>query len=263
MKTYPKYDPEDIESLMLAKAFEELLPEEKVFVLKHLSSEAEYESMRMLLQESVRAFDSSRMDPPDALKHRVMNRYRAKYAPPQHSGFWMNLYLFFRNVVLKKPHFALAAASVLIFAGAYFWIIPQDSSEMAVQQELSSSGEKSQEKTAIDSRATTPEVVSEEQQTNSEFIEEDQAERESHTKAEQTEIQLEEEIPVAPPVSERSLNEEKNAGNTVQDAVQLDEMSIPSSTQYAAEVAAESPETPVSTPALVNDELIALLYTAR
>lgn len=263
MKTYPKYDPEDIESLMLAKAFDELLPEEKVFVLKHLSSEAGYESMRMLLLESVRTFESSRMDPPDALKHRVMNRYRTKHTTPQRDGFRMNLYLFFRNVVLEKPHFALAAASVLIFAGAYFWIIPQETTEMAVQHEMVEPNKSPENNNREDSKAVAPATISEQQFSN-EVSEETNVEIELNAEEERPVTPIEEVIPVTPSVSERSMNEENNAGSIVQDAVQMDALPVSSGAKYAAdEVEVESPEPPPSSPALVNNELIALLYTAR
>ena len=53
-----KYDPEDIESLMMHKTFSDLYPEERAFVLKHLDSELEYESMRNTLI-SVQSRDKS------------------------------------------------------------------------------------------------------------------------------------------------------------------------------------------------------------
>ena len=51
MKEELKYDPEDIESLLKHKAFAELYPEEKSFVLKHISNEDEYENLRSTLLE--------------------------------------------------------------------------------------------------------------------------------------------------------------------------------------------------------------------
>lgn len=49
MKKNTPYDPQDIESLMLLKSFEELYPEEREFVLQHVESMEEYEEMRKLL----------------------------------------------------------------------------------------------------------------------------------------------------------------------------------------------------------------------
>ena len=43
------YDPEDIEVLLQERTFDELLPEERAFVLRHLSGRTEYERMRALL----------------------------------------------------------------------------------------------------------------------------------------------------------------------------------------------------------------------
>jgi hypothetical protein len=52
-----KYDPEDIESLMMHKHFTELLPDEREFVLKHIDSESEYEHLRETLMQSMTAFN--------------------------------------------------------------------------------------------------------------------------------------------------------------------------------------------------------------
>ncbi|MCB0762358.1 MAG: hypothetical protein KDC12_12600 [Flavobacteriales bacterium] len=51
MNRHKKYDPEDIESLLLNKRFDELYPEEEAFVLEHLDSPDEYETMRRTLLE--------------------------------------------------------------------------------------------------------------------------------------------------------------------------------------------------------------------
>ena len=42
------YDPEDIESLLQERGYDELLEEERAFVLRHLSGREEYEAMRTL-----------------------------------------------------------------------------------------------------------------------------------------------------------------------------------------------------------------------
>ena len=51
MKPHMPYDPEDIESLMMHKSFDELYPEEREFVLRHVSGPEEYESMRRMWHE--------------------------------------------------------------------------------------------------------------------------------------------------------------------------------------------------------------------
>lgn len=65
MKRNEKYDPEDIESLMLHKQFNELYPEEKEFVLRHLDDEQAYENMRKLLLEIREIAASDDMLTPD------------------------------------------------------------------------------------------------------------------------------------------------------------------------------------------------------
>jgi hypothetical protein len=45
-----RYDPEDIEALLAERTFDELLPEERAYVLRHLSGRDEYEAMRTLLR---------------------------------------------------------------------------------------------------------------------------------------------------------------------------------------------------------------------
>lgn len=84
-----KYDPEDIESLLLHKQFHELYPEEKEFVLRHLGSPEEYESLRKTLFE-VR--DASRNDEwiePDA---RLKRDLMTEFSREKRGGFfvWLN-----------------------------------------------------------------------------------------------------------------------------------------------------------------------------
>lgn len=49
MERREQYDPEDLEQLLLERSFDELLEEERAFVLRHLSGREEYASMRSLL----------------------------------------------------------------------------------------------------------------------------------------------------------------------------------------------------------------------
>jgi hypothetical protein len=66
MKQFEKYDPEDIESLLLNKQFAELYPEEKEFVLRHISDEEQYNSMRRMLIEIREISQSDDLLTPDA-----------------------------------------------------------------------------------------------------------------------------------------------------------------------------------------------------
>ena len=49
MERHERYDPEDIESLLSERGFDELLPDERAFVLRHVNGREEYERMRALL----------------------------------------------------------------------------------------------------------------------------------------------------------------------------------------------------------------------
>ena len=62
MKRKFKYDPEDLESLLLNKRFNELYPEEKEFVLRHMDSAEEDASMRKTLLSIVEQPDKTQSD---------------------------------------------------------------------------------------------------------------------------------------------------------------------------------------------------------
>ena len=49
--TFHTYEPEDLERLMRTKAFEELLPEERDFVLRHVENSDEYKQVRQLMSQ--------------------------------------------------------------------------------------------------------------------------------------------------------------------------------------------------------------------
>lgn len=77
MKQQEKYDPEDIESLLLNKQFYELYPEERAFVLKHLEDESEYNRLRRLLLEihEIAASDDL-LTPDSSIKRHLMNEIK-------------------------------------------------------------------------------------------------------------------------------------------------------------------------------------------
>jgi hypothetical protein len=79
MKQFDKYDPEDIESLLLNKQFAELYPEEKEFVLRHLSDEEQYNSMRKMLIEIREISQSDDLLTPDAsIKKNLMAQFESE-----------------------------------------------------------------------------------------------------------------------------------------------------------------------------------------
>jgi hypothetical protein len=76
MRPFEKYDPEDIESLLITKQFAELYPEEKEFVLRHISDEEQYNSMRKMLIEIREISKSEDLLMPDAsIKKNLMAEF--------------------------------------------------------------------------------------------------------------------------------------------------------------------------------------------
>lgn len=70
------YRHEDIEALLMSKAFSELLPEEKTFVLQHVGDAAEYTSMReLLLEMHALSFDAELKDAPESLETALLHGF--------------------------------------------------------------------------------------------------------------------------------------------------------------------------------------------
>ncbi len=88
-----KYDPEDLESLLLHKRFHELYPEEKTFVLQYISSEEEYSSMRATLLKVQEVNDDGYISARPETKEHLMKLFQEE---KQTSGFklWLNTVFF-------------------------------------------------------------------------------------------------------------------------------------------------------------------------
>jgi len=84
-----KYDPEDLESLLLHKTFGELYPEEQRFVLQYIDSEEEYNSMRATLLTIQSNDDSPKISARPETKEQLLNLFSKQN---QTSGFkaWLN-----------------------------------------------------------------------------------------------------------------------------------------------------------------------------
>lgn len=89
MERHERYDPEDIESLLSERAFDELLADERAFVLRHISGRDEYERMRALLHY-VRPDERERgtIEPEDRVKRNVIATFRAQQQPQWR--IWLN-----------------------------------------------------------------------------------------------------------------------------------------------------------------------------
>ena len=89
MERREHYDPEDIEDLLQQRGFDELLDEERAYVLRHLSGREEYESMRALLRQ-VRENDNSRspIDAGEHVRQNVLQAFREQQRPQWR--IWLN-----------------------------------------------------------------------------------------------------------------------------------------------------------------------------
>jgi len=84
-----RYDPEDIEILMQERSFDELLEEERAYVLRHVSDRAEYEAMRSLLmhmRDHARDHDPIEADP--SIRANVLQAFRNEQQPQWR--IWLN-----------------------------------------------------------------------------------------------------------------------------------------------------------------------------
>lgn len=118
------YRHEDIESLLMSKAYDELLPEEKSFVMQHVSDGAEYNSLRsLLLQMHELSFDAELKDPPESLETALLH------------GFAENA----EKVRGFKQRFApwmgwAIAATVVGFCVIFFWPASEPEQTATVEQ---------------------------------------------------------------------------------------------------------------------------------
>lgn len=121
MKPQYKYDPEDIESLLLNKAFEDLYPEEKEFVLRHVETAEEYESLRKTIFELHKNTDGEDwLEPDSKLKKELL----AEFASEEKSGFriWLNSLFYQREKTWYRQPAWLALGGVCILIGLLFFV---------------------------------------------------------------------------------------------------------------------------------------------
>lgn len=112
-----RYDPEDIEGLLRDRRFDELLPEERAYVLRHLSGPEEYAAMReLLLQLHDKVDDGPGIAADPRIRERVVLAYRDQREPKLR--IWLNtLAAFFmprEGAGLWRPAMALAGLALLL-----------------------------------------------------------------------------------------------------------------------------------------------------
>lgn len=149
------YQPEDLERLLRTKEFNGLLPEERAFVLQHVSNEKEFNELKMLLG-NIESSEHEMQDPPAAVWKNLKKEFNAQ--KPSRFKVWLNI-LFpplpkwsgFRTV-----SFSLVGMAAVV--GAVIWFVPSDNNS----NQLASVQENSKDNTIPN---TTNDTVSE----NSEF----------------------------------------------------------------------------------------------
>jgi hypothetical protein len=134
MKQYSKYDPEDIESLLLHKQFNELYPEEKEFVLRHLDGVEEYESMRRMLLELKNSEGTDEWLTPDpSIKKALM----AEFARERKGRFsiWLNSLFAMPERPIYMQRGVQWSFGVALIAGAFFFLKPNGNQTLLAENQ--------------------------------------------------------------------------------------------------------------------------------
>jgi hypothetical protein len=134
MKQFSKYDPEDIESLLLHKQFNELYPEEKEFVLRHLDGVEEYESMRRMLLELKNSEGTDEWLMPDpSIKKALM----AEFARERKGRFsiWLNSLFAMPDRPFYTQRGVQWSFGVALVAGAFFFLKPNSNQTILAEKQ--------------------------------------------------------------------------------------------------------------------------------
>jgi hypothetical protein len=134
------YQPEDLERLLRTKEFNGLLPEERAFVLQHVSTEKEFNELKMLLG-NIESSEHEMQDPPVAVWKNLKKEFNAQ--KPSRFKVWLNI-LFpplpkwrgFRTI-----SFSLVGMAAVV--GAIVWFVPSEkkSDQFASVQDNSKNNE--------------------------------------------------------------------------------------------------------------------------
>lgn len=158
MERREHYQPEDIESLLHERAYDELLEEERAFVLLHLSGKEEYEAMRSLLS---RVREDDRRTPQlvadSAVREHVLTAFRAQQRPQW--SIWLNslgALLWPKEMsAMWRPALALASVALLIVAGVQVARFADKEATQPQLAELKAPADKDFEKNEAAGEATT------------------------------------------------------------------------------------------------------------
>lgn len=127
------YGPEDIEELLRSKAFDELYPEEKEYVLKHVSGKEEYSQLQDTLSNLVDSEEGKAFRPPDPkVKEALLKEFRVQHRQESGRPTWSlnSLFKWIENPLLR---FAIPSLAIVVLMIGLWWVFPNDSlSEKAV-----------------------------------------------------------------------------------------------------------------------------------
>jgi hypothetical protein len=133
MKQNYKYDPEDLESLLLHKQFHELYPEEKEFVLRHIETPEEYESMRQTLFElRDAASQGDWLQPDTSIKKALL----AEFSSERKSAFrvWLNSLFAWPDVRwYRQPVLQLAMIVLVITSGVWLLVGSEEQQQLIAE----------------------------------------------------------------------------------------------------------------------------------
>lgn len=122
MKEQIKYDPEDIESLLLHKEYHDLYAEEREFVLQHMDNEEEYNSMRAMLLTISSSDDFEEIEP----QPKTLALLMEEFVTEEKRGFkwWLNS-LFVgifpkEKTWFRQPGFQMAMVMGIVVLGFVF-----------------------------------------------------------------------------------------------------------------------------------------------
>ncbi len=145
------YQPEDLERLLRTKEFNGLLPEERAFVLQHVSNEKEFNELKMLLG-NIESSEHEMQDPPAAVWKNLKKEFNQQ--KPSRFKVWLNI-LFpplpkwsgFRTV-----SFSLVGMAAVV--GAVIWFVPKENNNVAL---TNSSNQLNEEKSTNSNQDTVSE----------------------------------------------------------------------------------------------------------
>jgi hypothetical protein len=155
MERREHYDPEDIENLLQEREFDELLEEERAYVLRHLSSREEYEHMRsLLLHMRQTGHSGTSIEAGPEVREAVMQAFRAQQNPQWR--VWLNsigTVLLPQEGTLWRPAFALGMVLLLVGIGVY---LVQEPLPGTGTQELAEVRQRKAEETPVPHTTTVP-----------------------------------------------------------------------------------------------------------